>query len=164
MSAAVCLTIDNLASFSPLRIKKYIFFCRTPIRPGQHWPNAPGRGEARWHFDPKAPQVCSSVSLGLPFRAGPWHPDLSRGRAYSASHRAPYPPAEDPSLLRLHQMWQGVLGGLSFWPCPLNVSGGLAHFRRGQWICCRAHYSCSAELTVVESVYMKTLAFSCLIP
>lgn len=140
-------------------MKLLCFACRIPAGPGQHWPHttevpSTGRGEARWHLDPLCDpwtsQVCPSVSLGPPFRAGPRHPDLSRGGTHTAPYRAPHPPAENTALLCLHQMWQGVLGGLSLRPRPLHVSGGFTHNRRGQWISCRACYSSATELTDVE--------------
>lgn len=132
-------------------IKCCCFVCRVSAGPGRHRPHTTttttGRGEARWHSDlwcdPWNPQVCS-VSMGRPFGAGPRHPDLSRGGTRTAPHRAPCPPATDTALLRLHQMWQGVLGRLSLRPRALHVSGRLSHNRRG--IGC----SGSAELTDVE--------------
>ena len=130
------------------------FACRISAGSG-HWTHttdvpSTGRREAWWHLDPLhdpwTPQVCSSVSLGPPLRAGPRHPDLSRGGAHTAPCRAPCPPAEDTALLCVHQMWQGVLGRLSLRPRPLHVPGGLTYNRWGHWYCC----SRTTELTDTE--------------
>ena len=152
MARNVCLLNNKI-------MKLFCFICRIFAGPWQHWPHAwevlsTGRAEAWWYsnlqFDPWSPQVCHSVSLGLPFRTGPRHPDLSRGVAHSAPHCAPSPAAEDIAVLRLHQMWKGVLGRLSLWPCPLHVSGSLARNRWGQWLSRSAHYSSTAQLSTVQ--------------
>jgi len=161
----------NHTKCSFLRIKFLnccVFICRIFAGPQNLWPHvrevlSTGRPEAWWHSDPWCDpwcdpwttQVCHSVSLGLPFRTGPRHPDLSRGVAHPAPHRAPRPAAEDSAVLCLHQMWQSVLGRLSLWPRPVLVSGGLPHNGWGQWLSCRALYSDTARLTD-EEVLMFT--------
>lgn len=77
-----------------------------------------------------SPQVRPPVSVGLTVRPEPRHAGLPRRGAHPAAHGAAGHRTQNPSLLRVHAVRQGVLGGLTLWARARLVPGRLA---RGRW-------------------------------